>query len=193
MFINSLDTKPLITRPDGEILRDLTQTIFDMKNRNYVAYNIYRVPKEYAMRPDLISRAVYNNSMYAEIILKYNGISNPFSIAEGDIILIPNLDSAQQNIKTPGSGSNADAATKIRNSYKYIDPIKAPKKSTSLAQFDQRTVKEGALPPNINEEGVSQITYRNGRVYFNGNNEACLKNGMSSSEFLTKVIKNKQS
>jgi hypothetical protein len=192
MFVNSIDTKPFFTRTDGETVRDLSQTMFDVKNRNYVAYNVYRIPPEYAMRPDLISKAVYNNSIYAEIILKFNGISNPFSIAAGDIILIPNLESAKENIKTEGSGTNVDAATKIRNSYKYIDPVKMPKKSTGLKQFDQRSLKEGALPPNIAEEGTSQITYRNGRVYFNGDNEAYLKNGMSSSEFLTKVIKNKQ-
>ena len=192
MFVNSIDTKPFFTRSDGETVRDLSQTMFEMKNRTYITYNVYRIPPEYAMRPDLISKAVYNNSIYAEIILKFNGISNPFSINAGDVILIPNLESARENVRTQGGGANSDVAAKIRNSYKYIDPVKMPKKSSTLKQFDQRNLKEGALPPNISEEGTSQITYRNGRVYFNGNNEACLKNGMTSSEFLTKVIKNKQ-
>jgi hypothetical protein len=192
MFVNSIDTKPFFTRSDGETIRDLSQTMFEMKNRTYIAYNVYKIPAEYAMRPDLISKAVYNNSVYAEIILKFNGISNPFSINAGDIILIPNLESARENVKIQGGGTDSNVAAKIRNSYKYIDPIKIPKKSSTLKQFDQRNLKEGSLPPNITEEGTSQITYRNGRVYFNGNNEACLKNGMSSSEFLTKVIKNKQ-
>ena len=86
MFKYSVDNKPFFTIPDGEKVRDLTQTIFELKNRNYVAYNVYKVPKEYRMRPDLISKSVYNDSAYAEIILKYNGISNPFSINQGDVI-----------------------------------------------------------------------------------------------------------
>jgi len=193
MFKTTLDQKPFFTRPDGEKIRDLTQTIFDLKNRNYLTYNVYKVPKEYAMRPDLISQSVYNNSMYAEIILKYNGISNPFSIDEGDIILIPDLNSAKQKIKTPGIGTDNDKAAKIRNSYKYIDPLKKPVKGDNLKKFDERQViiPKDALPPNISEEGTSQITKRGGRVYFGEGVETCLQNGMSASEFLTTVIKSK--
>jgi len=196
MFSNTLDTKPFFVRPDGEKIRDLTQTIFELKNRNYLTYNVYKVPKEYTMRPDLISQSVYNNSAYAEIILKYNGISNPFSIDEGDVILIPDLNSAQQKIKTPGARTEIDKATKIRNSYKYIDPLKRPVKGEDLKKFDERKVtggnlKGGELPPNIAEEGTSQITKRGGRVYFGEGVETCLQNGMSASEFLTTVITNK--
>jgi hypothetical protein len=193
MFQFSIDNKTFFVRPDGEKLKDLTQSIFDLKNRNYVAYNVYRVPKEYAMRPDLISKSVYNNSMYAEIILKYNGISNPFSINEGDIILIPDLDSAKQKIKTLGNGSEVDNDKKIRDSYKYIDPLKRPAKSDDLKKFDERitSIPEGALPPNISEEGSSPIIRRNGRIYYGEGVETCLKNGMSSSEFLTTVIKSR--
>jgi hypothetical protein len=193
MFKRSIDDKPFFVRPDGEKIRDLTQSIFELKNRNYVAYNVYRIPKEYAMRPDLISKSVYNNSLYAEIILKYNGISNPFSIDEGDVILIPDLDSAQQKFKISGVGTEADKAKKIRDSYKYIDPLKRPAKSENLKKFDERQVNipENSLPPNIAEEGTSQITKRGGRVYFGEGVETCLQNGMSASEFLTTVIKNR--
>ena len=191
MFEQSLDQKSFFVRPDGEKVRDLTQTIFELKNRNYVSYNVYKVPKEYRMRPDLISQSVYNNSAYAEIILKYNGISNPFSIDEGDIILIPDLDSAKQKMKKPG-GSESDKAQKIRNSYKFIDPLKKPTKGDDLKKFDERDIPKNALPPNISEEDEKQVQLRNGRAYF-GNRGAntCLQDGMSSSEFLTTVISNR--
>jgi len=195
MFNNSIDNKPFFSKPDGTIVRDLTTSMFDLKNNNYTAYNLFRVPKDYVMRSDLISKAVYNTDSYAEIILKYNGISNPFSINEGDTILVPNLDSVQQNIKE-NHVIDSDGGQSIRNSYKYIDPTKIPKKSGELKNFDNRQLVSnavsGALPPNISEEGVSQITYRNGRVYFGTNNannaNNCIKNGASTSEFLTTVI-----
>jgi len=191
MFLNSIDKKPVFKRPDGIEIKDLTATMFNLQTQNYVKFNVYKVPKEFAMRPDLISAAVYNNTIYAEIILKYNGISNPFSIKEDDLILIPNLDSVKPMI-TPKQGTEADGAKTLRDSYKYIDPTKIPKEN---ADFQNRQVvsgaKEGALPPNIAEEGEEQITYRNGRVYFGESVATCLQNGMTSSEFLTTVIKSK--
>ena len=114
MFKSSIDTKPFFTRPDGTVIRDLTQGIFNLKSKDYVSYNVYRVPKDYVMRPDLISKAVYNNSLYAEIVLKYNGISNPFTIDEGDLILIPDLESAQSKIREGGGNNGESKADKIR-------------------------------------------------------------------------------
>jgi hypothetical protein len=190
MFLNSLDKKPLFIKSDGHTIRDLTSSMFTEKTRTYHSYNLFKVPRDYVMRPDLISAAVYNNSMYAEIILKYNGISNPFSISEGDIILVPNLESAQLNVNTQ-EGTDVDGSKTIRDSYKYIDPTKIPKDGTS--EFESRQLvketQEGALPPNIAEEGETQIVYRNGRVYFGASVATCLKNGMSSSEYLTNAIK----
>jgi hypothetical protein len=52
---------------------------------------IRRIDSEkYAMRPDLISFAMYGTDEYAEYILKFSGISNPFSLSDDDILKIPN-------------------------------------------------------------------------------------------------------
>jgi hypothetical protein len=197
MFVNSLDNKPLFQKDDGEVIRDLTQSIFNFKPMSRMTYTPYKVPKNFEMRPDLISQSAYNNTVYAEYILKYNGISNPFTIAPNDIILIPSLSGAitQTSISTvSGEGLNSKI---IRDSYKYIDPTKVPKRDGTLEDFDNREFKDpnklqaGALPPNIAQEGEANISYRNGRVYFGEGigKSACLTNGMTSSEFLTKVIK----
>ena len=188
MFLNSLDRKPIFTRSDGIDIKDLTASMFNPATDNYISYTVYKVPKEFAMRPDLISAAVYNNTLYAEIILKYNGISNPFSINEDDVILIPDLGSVQTMI-SPQKGTSTDAAKTIRDSYKYIDPTKIPKPSPD---FENRQIVAGAsgssLPPNMAAEGEAQITYRNGRVYFGENVTTCLQNGMTASEYITNAI-----
>jgi len=92
---------------------------------------------------------------------------------------------------TPEKGTDADGSKLIRDSYKYIDPTKIP---TISDDFENRQIisgaKEGALPPNIAQEGETQITHRNGRVYFGPDIDTCLQNGMTSSEFLSTVIKN---
>ena len=193
MFLNSLDKKPLLTKDDGTMIRDLTQSMFTFKTNNYISFQAYRVPTEYSMRPDLISQSVYNNTIHAEYILKYNGIGNAFTIGPGDVILIPDLNTAKDNVKKEGEGADSPE-NKIRLSYKYIDPTKAPKKDQTAIAFEDRNLKEGALPPNIAEEGSKQIIHRNGRVYFGEGigDSACLKNGMTSSEFLTTIIKSKK-
>jgi hypothetical protein len=194
MFTNSIDNKPTFLRNDDLEIKDLTVSMFNLNAiTSYPKYNVYRVPKDFEMRPDLIAAAVYNNSAYAELILKFNGISNPFSIKEGDLILVPTLDSAQTMLSTTTSGALTSGSNMIRNSYKYIDPTKMPKSDDSNFQNRQLVggAKEGALPPNLTQEGEEQITYRNGRVYFGASVETCLKNGMTQSEFLTNVIKSK--
>jgi hypothetical protein len=193
MFLNSIDKKPLLTKDDGTVIRDLTQSMFTFKTNNYISYQAYRVPTEYAMRPDLIAQAVYNNTINAEYILKYNGIGNAFTISPGDVILVPDLNSAKDNIRKEGEGADSPE-NKIRLSYKYLDPTKAPSKDKKAIAFEDRNLKEGALPPNIAEEGAKQIVHRNGRVYFGEgvSESACLKNGMTSSEFLTTIIKSKK-
>jgi hypothetical protein len=191
MFDNSIDNKPLFTRPDGQVVRDLTQSMIDNAVQPGISYTAFKVPKDYVMRPDLISKAVYNTTQYAEIILKFNGISNPFSIDEGDIILVPNLDGAKEKIAKLESGYKTDL-TKIRNSYKYIDPAKIPSKSDSLTDYDNRQLKNAFLPPNFAEEGTTQIIQRNGRVYFGESVATCVQTGISSAEFLSLAIKNKR-
>ena len=199
MFPNTLDKKPLRKNKDGHVIRDLTKSMFDFTANNNVSLEAYRVPKEFEMRPDLCAQAMYNNTNYSEFILKYNGISNPFSLQEGEIIVVPGLDGAQKNVKIQGTDADGDGAANIRKSYKYIDPTKKPKRDQDLEDFENRKqkvedIEEGALPPNIAEEGTSQINIRNGRVYFGEGigQSACLRNGMTSSEFIAKVIKSRK-
>lgn len=192
MFNNSLDNKPIFTKPDGTEVRDLTVPTYDLTVTGSTTFSAYKVSKEFEMRIDLISGAVYNDSMYAEHILKFNGISNPFSIKEGDVILIPNLNSMQEMAQRT-EGVDVDGSKTIRNSYRYIDPLKIPKSDTN---FQNRQIvggaPDGALPPNLAKEGESPITYRNGRVYFGADVDTCLQNGMTQSEYLTTVIKSKK-
>lgn len=202
MFLETIDQKPFFQKKDGNIIRDLTKSMFDFQANNYTSFNVFKISVDYLMRPDLISQAVYNNTLYTEFILKYNGISNPLTIEEGDLILVPNLESAKKNTRA-GKGlavEDDDPAKRLRDSYKYIDPTKIPKRDKDLAKFADRnlkkktTIQDGALPPNIADEGTSQIIERNGRIYFGEGigESACLKNGMSSSEFITKIIKSRK-
>ena len=49
------------------------------------------VNEYYVARPDLISLAIYGNDMYGDMICKFNGISNPFELNEGMVLMLPPL------------------------------------------------------------------------------------------------------
>ena len=62
--------------------------------------DIIIVNKYYIARPDLISLAVYGSDEYADLICKYNGISNPFELNENDVIVLPQYHEFQNLIDT---------------------------------------------------------------------------------------------
>ncbi len=64
------------------------------------AGDIIIVNKHYIARPDLISLAVYGSDEYADLICKYNGISNPFELNENDVIILPQYHEFQNLIDT---------------------------------------------------------------------------------------------
>lgn len=78
-----------------EILSEyLGEKIYNMLDYTFVipqsySYNIFVVTKEYIARPDLVSYDAYGDAMYADIICKLNGISNPFELNEGMKLIIP--------------------------------------------------------------------------------------------------------
>jgi len=47
------------------------------------------------MRADKVAFAEYGTDEYTEYILKYSGVSNPFSIAEDDVLFIPDPGQAE--------------------------------------------------------------------------------------------------
>lgn len=186
MYKYTIENKPLFTKDNGDEIRDLTVGAFQMNSTAPSNYKVYKVPSSMVMRPDLLSNSAYGTTEYTEMVLKYNAISNPFSIDVDDLIVIPDRD-AILNVVAPTK--EVDDNMLVNKSYKYIDPTKFPKHSQTISDFDKRDVT--VLPPNISNVGEEQITHRNGRVYFGENiGKSCLYNGMSSGEYLQTIVKN---
>lgn len=80
-----------------EFLDLLTKSCNSMDS---TAGDIIIVNKYYIARPDLISLAVYGSDEYADLICKYNGISNPFELNENDVIILPQYHEFQNLIDT---------------------------------------------------------------------------------------------
>lgn len=188
MFKNVIDNKEIIKKNDIEIV-DFISSIFNDKKTSDIVFNLYRVPDSMKMRIDLISLAAYGSDEYADILLKYNGISNPFTINTNDILLIPTLDTVENDLKELKIKN--DAANKIRNYHKYIDKSKAPN-NVGSQQLDLKINKDVEYKEaNIADAGAASITLRNGRIYFGDNNNVlCAADGISVSDFMISKIEN---
>ena len=72
-----VDGKSIMTEPTMRFLQDV----------DIIVEHIVELREE--GRPDLIALKYYGNHADTDLILKFNGISNPFSMSEGDVIDIP--------------------------------------------------------------------------------------------------------
>ena len=187
MFKYTIDNKEIINKNDIDIV-DFISSIFADKKTNDAVFNLYKVPESMKMRIDLVSLAAYGTDEYADILLKYNGISNPFTLNTNDVLLVPTLDTVLNDIKTLKSTN--DAANKIRNYHKYIDKTKAPS-SVGSQPIDVKIDKTEYKEANIADAGVASITLRNGRMYFGDNNDIlCAADGITTSDFMISKIEN---
>lgn len=74
---------------DDEIIVNLLDKTFFIPDK--FNYNVIEVPKECVARMDLIAKQIYGNSAFSDILCKLNGISNPFELNEGDMIVCPSV------------------------------------------------------------------------------------------------------
>ena len=64
-------------------------------------YEILEVTERYIARPDILSNDIYGDTMFSDLICKLNGISNPFELNEGVILVIPSPDCIMDFMKVP--------------------------------------------------------------------------------------------
>jgi len=193
--------KPIFSK-GGENILDMT---YPSIRYNYSSRldSVVAISRDMSMRPDLVSRAAYGTNNQWDLILKFNGYSNPFSVNEGDIYLIPSLDDMTEQL-APSGVQNVVADT-VRK--QYIDVSKKAKNDPRLAENEmkrreaQRKLVENLgvqsvsnLPPNISEEGDREIVIRGGKVFFGpdiSRGKLECETPLTKSEFISKLIKNR--
>ena len=121
-----------------EDLYNLLDKTFIIPN-SYV-YNIFEVTKEYIARPDLISYDAYNDTRYADVICKLNGISNPFELNEGMVIVIPSPESIMDFYSTPWKTDDLEFGALGQNNNK-TDKTKQSKRQANEAIVGDKRFK----------------------------------------------------
>ena len=170
------------------ILVDLT-----LASVKYTVYptvkTVQYVSDDMFMRPDLVSKAVYGDESKFDLILKYNNISNPFSLDDSIQLLIPDQDDMQSQFIMPAKDSNSyDIRQPVlqpqAQNIKLFPGVQKPsridylkQKAASLrlrltGQGDNGTI----LPPNVNTPGAQNIQFVNGNIIFGADVTAVSKN-----------------
>lgn len=128
----------------------------------------YVVTTETQMRPDLIALDYYGTEDGLEIILKYNGISNPYSLEIGQVLAIPDKTSASAKYRKPKKVANSPRA-------QFTDTRRLSEKDKKRQEFlkNQSAKKENGskqnLPPNMLKEGEKSKIIQNDRILLGAN------------------------
>ena len=221
MFNKTLDSKGRYTVGDGIEVVDLADTIFNPNVSAKHLYSIYKISKEYDMRPDLVSMALYGTTDYTEMVLKYSMINNPFAIEAGDMVFASSLTSIYNAVKDVEYEKTVmfDA---IKNYHKYIDKKKVPDspgsdKVKAKSSYDPNgngngnnnssmtangLNNNGPVEANITKTGNSGITIKDGKIYFGAVEDSvssvdssivdCAVSGVTLGEFLNATLRNSQ-
>lgn len=148
MEIKSLTLKDKLVDDKGEEFLDLSVSSI-RAGSDPLIQGIYVVDEETEMRVDLISYKFYGTFENIDVILKANNIFNPFSIQQGDVLIIPRIDSDNEIYASPQEGKKRD----LRAQFTDIKRLSQKDKNRIERIKEKAKGKAGAvsnpLPPNI--------------------------------------------
>lgn len=117
----------------GEYIIDLIDNNFEVNyyNPNLVVQKLAIIREEHLCNPFLFCKDMYGDANYIDVIIKFNQITNPFSMNLNDIIVIPEIGSVDRFYKR-----SADEASKILDTKSlFLNPDRASK--SDKARLDQ--------------------------------------------------------
>ena len=199
MFTRTLDSKGTYKIDQGIEVIDLADGIFDPNKAMTQICSIYKVRKEYEMRPDLISSVLYGTTDYTEMILKYSLINNPFALEKDDLIYAASLADIYNPVKS-NEIDNTGVFDAVKNYHKYIDKNKVPEKPGSDKVNISIPSSSRDSEANISKTGDTGLTVKDGKIYFGDIDDQitkvdssivnCATNGTSLGEFLNTALRN---
>ena len=175
---------------NGELIFDLVEQSWRPENAEIKIQQFIVVQDEWAMRPDLVSHAAYGTDRFTDYLLKFNGISNPFSIEAGDILVIPEIIDMQKNLL-----GDRTQRTDLRES--QLDPSKISTKDKKRLEFLEKKAQnkglqqsKSPLPPNFAPIGTQEITIEGGIIKFGNANTISTECGdsLSKARFKQKML-----
>ena len=81
----------------GQQIYNLCDSTFNIPET--YQYDVVEITEKYIARPDLVSTDIYGDALYSDLLCKLNGISNPFELNEGMLLIIPSVDYIMEFMK----------------------------------------------------------------------------------------------
>lgn len=149
---------------------DLTSSFIDYEkvaDRPINVVDSVMVDETMEMRPDLIVFQSTLNTDNWDLICKFNGISNPFSIEQGTYLFIPDVNYMETTIVSTMESPKDKQRKRIKD--QYCDKSKKPEMESKkrndylsrvkekLAGIDGSRIVKNPLPPNFQRENATQI------------------------------------
>ena len=170
------DSKPFVKDGNGDEIVDFIKkdVIASTEGVNPIVIDYFIVGADDEMRIDVITQKMYGYLDNLEAVLKFNEISNPFAIQEGDFLYTFDVPSMIRNLRPGNSVENT--REDIRD--QYITPEKKSNVDPALRDFDKRNTprkaspangNQPALPPNYAAFGDTELQIRNGKIVFGPN------------------------
>lgn len=129
---------------------------------------IHDVQENEAMRPDLISLKYYNTPDAWDLILKVNGISNPFAIKPGIKLQIPDYNAAQK-FKVNKPKINPEVRKQFTDTKRMNEEDKNRLEFLKKISSSKPNGSKENLPPNMLKSNETTKIYKDGRIILGAN------------------------
>jgi len=134
----------------------LTQPTMMFRNKEDIGLiATHEVKLDEEGRIDLIASEYYGDTSKIDYILKFNGISDPFSITEGDLLKIPVDGVTTFKLERPGETTS----NIVRQ--EFIESKRLTKKDKKRIDFLKKKYKiKEVLPPNVLKSGFAPSEFK---------------------------------
>jgi hypothetical protein len=180
LLIDTLAQNKSVFNPNPELnssnsygIWDLTRASITYDKLNIKLKSFFTVTEYYQMRPDLIATIKLGEQGKMGSLLKFNGVSNPFALAEGIVLAIPDPSTVKESFRVKKDKNQAAASsntnTNPNNAFKKNQEQKKFKVSDGRKKFLEDKIKnkpELNLPPNVLQPGEKVIDKKNGFFIF---------------------------
>lgn len=156
-----MNLKTLLNKTGDAVKLIMTQPTMIFKNKSNITLvnEAHVVNEDETARPDLIALQYYGNQSKLDVILKWNGISDPMSLNTGDVLEIPSANVPFFRLERPKNFDDNPVKQQ------FVDGKRLSKKDQRrLDALKKKYGKDNLLPPNVIPLGKKNYEFVGTRI-----------------------------